>query len=91
MNDHHDTLAIEAEIRNALGSAPEPDFERWRQKHAEALEILSQTLLSMTAERKKKRWALGLTISPSIASSAALLFNLTWLLAHQRSTFAQPI
>ena len=91
MNDHHDTLAIEGEIRNALGSAPEPDFERWRQKHAEALEILSQTLLSMTAERKKKRWTIALRIAPAMAAAAALLFILTWLLAPQRSTFAQTI
>ncbi len=91
MNDHHNTLANEEMIRDALGSAPEPDFESWRQKHAEEIESHRPTVFLVPAERETHRWNSALRVATAMAAAIVLLFSLMWFATVQRPTFAQTI
>ena len=88
MNDDQNTLAMEEQIRDALGSAPEADFESWRQEHAEALEFLNP---SVPFERSAHRWKIAVRIATAMVAALALLFTLTWVFVPRNATFAQTI
>jgi hypothetical protein len=91
MNDSNNNLMMEEQIRDALGSAPEADFERWRQEHAEALQFLNRTVSLVAAERAAHRWNVAVRVVTAMAAALALIFTFTWVLAPQRPTFAQTI
>src|SRR5689334_3752480 len=86
MNAQQDSI-LDNELRFALGSPSQPDFEAWRQEHTEAIAYLNP-VVTATFQRRRR---ILVRIASGLAAAAIFVVVAGWFLLPQSPTFAQAV
>src|SRR6478672_5621730 len=86
MNEDKAVNAIEDKLRSALAPQPQPDFDAWQARHADAIAHLNPVV---TALKQRRRRLLVWLANATVAAGVCGL--LVWIFAGQQSSFAQAI